>query len=103
MSKSHQPGRREFLKRGSFAAAAGLLGLGLGAKAATHRHAADGPNQHNMLLVGREAVFLSHLPMFTAPASSPLTATRSSSKRPSRRRGPTPRPSTPKTAAGTRP
>ena len=67
MSKSHQTDRREFLKRGSFAAAAGLLGLG--AKAETHRHAADEPNQHNMLIVGREAVFLSHLPMFTAPGS----------------------------------
>ena len=67
MSKSHQSGRREFLKHGSFAAAAGLLGLGLGAKAETHRHAADAPNTHNMLIVGREAVFLSHLPMFTAP------------------------------------
>jgi hypothetical protein len=62
-------GRREFLKHSSFAAAVGLLGLGLGAKAETHRHGAapDEPNQHNMLIVGRESVFLSHLPMFTAP------------------------------------
>lgn len=69
MSKSHQRryDRREFLKHGSFAAAAGLLGLGLGAKAATHRHADDAPNTHNMLVVGRETVFLSHLPMFNAP------------------------------------
>lgn len=67
MSKSHQrrPGRREFLKYGSFAAAAGLFGLR--AKAETHRHADDAPNTHNMLIVGRETVFLSHLPMFTAP------------------------------------
>jgi len=67
MSKSHQrrPGRREFLKYSSFAAAAGLLGLRT--KAETHRHADDAPNTHNMLIVGREAVFLSHLPMFTAP------------------------------------
>jgi hypothetical protein len=70
MSKSHQTGRREFLKHGSFAAAAGLLALGLGAKAETHRHAPDEPNQHNMLIVGREAVFLSHLPMFSAPGSN---------------------------------
>lgn len=71
MSKSQQiqPDRREFLKLGSCAAAAGLLGLGLGARAETHRHAADEPNQHNMLVVGREAVFLSHLPMFSAAGS----------------------------------
>jgi hypothetical protein len=69
MSKSHQrqTGRREFLKHGSFAAAAGLISLGLRARAETHRHADDAPNTHNMLIVGREAVFLSHLPMFTAP------------------------------------
>ena len=71
MSKSNLPqsGRREFLKHGSFAAAAGLLGLGLRAKAETHRHADDEPNTHNMLIVGREAVFLSHLPMFNDRAN----------------------------------
>ena len=67
MSKSQlgQTGRREFLMHGSFAAAAVLLGLR--AKAETHRHADDAPNTHNMLIVGRESAFLSHLPMFTAP------------------------------------
>jgi hypothetical protein len=71
MSKSQQrrTGRREFLRHGSFAAAAGLLGLGRGAKAETHRHADDAPDVHNMLIVGRESVFLSHLPMFTTPRS----------------------------------
>ena len=69
MSKSHQTGRREFLKHGSFAAAAGLLCLGLRTKAETHRHAEDEPNTHNMLIVGREAVFLSHLPMFNERAN----------------------------------
>jgi hypothetical protein len=68
MSKStqRQTCRREFLKHGSFAAAAVLLGLGRRAGAEAHRHAAapDDPNTHNMLIVGREAVFLSHLPMF---------------------------------------
>jgi hypothetical protein len=71
MSKSNQSqtGRREFLRLSSFAMAAGLLGRGLGAGAVTHHHTSggDGPNVHNMLIVGREAVFLSHLPMFTAP------------------------------------
>ena len=71
MSKTSpgRSGRREFLKHSSFAAAAGLLGLSLRAAAETHHHgsAADAPNTHNMLIVGREAVFLSHLPMFTAP------------------------------------
>jgi hypothetical protein len=65
MSKSYHAGRRVFLKHGSLAAAAGLLGLK--ARAETHRHPDDEPTQHNMLIVGREAVFLSHLPMFTAP------------------------------------
>ena len=70
MSKTSagQTGRRDFLKHSSFALAAGLMGLGLRAEAGTHHHgAADTPNVHNMLIVGREAVFLSHLPMFTAP------------------------------------
>lgn len=71
MSKSpqRQTGRREFLKHGSFAAAAGLLGLGRRPRAATDRHGAapDEANTHNMLIVGRESVFLSHLPMFNDP------------------------------------
>ncbi len=63
-----QTGRRDFLKHGSFALAAGLLGLGLRPEAgARHHGAADAPNVHNMLIVGRETAFLSHLPMFTAP------------------------------------
>jgi hypothetical protein len=72
MSKTSpgQTGRREFLKHTSFATAAGLLGLGLRAEAWTnhpHHHGAapDAPETHNMLIVGRQAVFLSHLPMFS--------------------------------------
>jgi hypothetical protein len=55
--------------------AAGLAGFGLWAETETaaeaeskHRSAIrDEPNTHNMLIVGQETVFLSHLPMFTSP------------------------------------
>jgi len=59
-------GRRKFL-RSSANAAIGLGVLGLGPKAnAVHlnRRFADTPATHNMLLVGEQAAYLSHLPMF---------------------------------------
>ncbi|HEY2972919.1 MAG TPA: twin-arginine translocation signal domain-containing protein [Pyrinomonadaceae bacterium] len=58
--------RREFLKR-SATAAAGLGCLSLGLKAQpplTVRPAQDSAGTHNMLVVGEQTVFLSHLPMF---------------------------------------
>ena len=71
MSKTsqHRTGRREFLKDSSIVIAAGFLGFGLQARAETnHRFfVADEPHVHNMLIVGQESIFLSHLPMFTAP------------------------------------
>ncbi|MDX6272455.1 MAG: hypothetical protein QOD28_3678 [Acidobacteriota bacterium] len=71
MSKTNQPptSRREFFKNCSTAIAAGFLGLGFRAEGETHHHnvVADAPNVHNMLIVGQESVFLSHLPMFNAP------------------------------------
>lgn len=58
--------RRKFL-RNSANAAIGLGVLGCGPKAnavyLTHRFA-DTPNTHNMLLVGEQTAYLSHLPMF---------------------------------------
>lgn len=68
MSKINQlTNRRDFLKT-SVAAAAGLGCLSLGLKA---QHAmlnqlpgADAANTHNMMVVGTETVYISHLPMF---------------------------------------
>lgn len=59
-------GRRHFLEHG-VAAAIGLGILDVGADAAfggAQPQEEDAPNVHNMLVVGDEAVFLSHLPMF---------------------------------------
>jgi hypothetical protein len=71
MSKTNQSqtSRREFLTYSSVAIVAGFLGYGLRAEAETmHRMSGvDEPNVHNMLIVGQETVFLSHLPMFSAP------------------------------------
>ena len=55
-------GRRQFLKHTGYAACA-VSGLALSADA-TAGVAQDAPNLHNMLVVGEQAVFLSHLPMF---------------------------------------
>ncbi len=62
--------RREFLKNSVAAAVgAGCLGRGFNAEAkpASHPHHPDGAAVHNMLIVGQQTVFLSHLPMFRAP------------------------------------
>jgi hypothetical protein len=56
-------GRRQFLSRGIVTTlAAGTVDFATVARA-FHR-AEDEPNFHNMLLIGEEAAFLSHLPMF---------------------------------------
>ena len=71
MSKTsqHRTSRREFLKTGSTALAVGFLGRGLRGEARTNHHLSvmDGPHVHNMLIVGQESIFLTHLPMFVAP------------------------------------
>jgi hypothetical protein len=67
MSKTKQHhNRRDFLKNSAFAA----IGLGClgslsraGAMLLQHAHA-DGKGTHNMLVVGEQTVYLSHLPMF---------------------------------------
>jgi hypothetical protein len=60
--------RRRFLEGSAFA----TLGLAFG-----NLQVPDGPNQHNMLVVGEQTVFLSHLPMFQAgsPEDSALDKT----------------------------
>src|SRR5215510_8795956 len=59
MMKAYVDGvdRRGFLKHGAFATL-GLAAIRVGLPAE------DAPNQHNMLVVGEQTVFLSHLPMF---------------------------------------
>jgi len=59
-------GRRGFLKSGALATV-GLAAIGVGEREVHASPAAppeDAPNQHNMLVVGEQTVFLSHLPMF---------------------------------------
>jgi hypothetical protein len=67
MNKMNQGNnRREFLER-SATAAAGLGCLSLGLKAqplVMTRPPQDKPGTHNMLVVGEQTVYLSHLPMF---------------------------------------
>lgn len=66
--------RRQFLKQtGSAVCAVSGFALAMGATAAL---AEDQPNVHNMLVVGEQTIFLSHLPMFDG-LNSPKTAFRS--------------------------
>jgi hypothetical protein len=64
--RTDERGRRTFLKNGCIAAAgvicftAGLRGAASQTSAPSEDHAAT----HNMLVVGHDAIFLSHLPMF---------------------------------------
>jgi hypothetical protein len=59
--------RREFLKNSVTAAAGiGFLGLGMRAQALSIVPPLDGPGTHNMMVVGEQTVYLSHLPMFDA-------------------------------------
>ena len=54
-------GRRQFLK-GSEPCLVAMGGLLLGRETPA-QSAEDAPNTHNMLVFGRQAIFLSHLPM----------------------------------------
>ncbi|MGH9930531.1 MAG: hypothetical protein ACREA9_15070, partial [Pyrinomonadaceae bacterium] len=57
--------RREFLKSGATAAVGlGCLSLGLKAAPLITSQPQDRPRTHNMLVVGEQTVYLSHLPMF---------------------------------------
>jgi hypothetical protein len=61
--------RREFLKDSAAAlVGGGCLGYILNAEAqpASHSKHMDPPKEHNMLIVGQQTIFLSHLPMFSA-------------------------------------
>jgi hypothetical protein len=58
----HRAGRREFLRTSTIAL--GLGGLAWHLEVPVAAAAEDAPNTHNMLLVGEQAAFLSHLPMF---------------------------------------
>src|SRR6185503_4620322 len=84
MSESKTTDRRQFLKD----SAAAVIGLGAlpfvlkshlratshrsivsqpDMRAVSFRSNLDEPNIHNMLMVGQQTVFLSHLPMFRSP------------------------------------
>src|SRR5881397_2772784 len=68
MKKAHTGdcGRREFLKRGGIAVV-GITCFGVGRQGADAEitpSPEDPPTVHNMLVVGQDTVFLSHLPMF---------------------------------------
>jgi hypothetical protein len=65
-------GQQRFLL-GIFAAALALLWAG-GQETgfAAGQHVADHPATHNMLVVGEEAVYLSHLPMFQEEGKPPM-------------------------------
>jgi hypothetical protein len=60
-----EPNRREFVQ-GSLAAAFGAAcgNVELLASNKTYALIEDEPNTHNMMIVGEQAIFLSHLPMF---------------------------------------
>jgi hypothetical protein len=63
----NEANRREFLKNSATAAAGlGLLTLGLKAQPFIAPLPQDRPGTHNMLVVGEQTVYLSHLPMFEA-------------------------------------
>src|SRR5258705_10988364 len=62
-------GRREFLKGGAIIVIGGFINRGLRAEALdkTASKFLDEATVHNMLVVGQENIFLSHLPMFSTP------------------------------------
>lgn len=68
--------RRRFLLGVSLTAALAVLTMLLGGPRGTTRAAAqpvtDGPNTHNMVVLGEETVFLSHLPMFQQRGEPPM-------------------------------
>ena len=62
------------MKRFPLAVSTAVLGLaisGAGGSAAAQQ-AADHPATHNMLMIGEETVYLSHLPMFQEPGEPPM-------------------------------
>jgi hypothetical protein len=64
--------RREFLKDSATAlVGGGRFGYVFNTEAqpASHSRHLDQPRQHNMLIVGQQTVFLSHLPVFKGPTS----------------------------------
>ena len=65
MNNSHKIDHRLFLKHLCAAAAtAALIGSALKAETPAAGTQEDPPNTHNMLVFGKKAVYLSHLPMF---------------------------------------
>src|SRR4030095_3013490 len=65
MNDLYEIDRRLFLTQLCAVAATGaLIGSTLKAETPAAGTQEDAPNTHNMLVVGTEAVFLSHLPMF---------------------------------------
>ena len=65
MNDSYEINRGLFLTQlCAVVATAALIGSTLKAETAAAGTQEDAPNTHNMLVVGTEAVFLSHLPMF---------------------------------------
>jgi hypothetical protein len=64
--RTDEGGRRTFVKNGCIAAV-GLICFATGMRGAdsqTNASAEDHPATHNMLVVGHDTIFLSHLPMF---------------------------------------
>ena len=64
--RSDEGSRRTFVKSGCIAAV-GVICLAAGTRGAdsqTHASPEDHPATHNMLVVGQDSIFLSHLPMF---------------------------------------
>ncbi|MFN0120771.1 MAG: hypothetical protein ACKV2V_09745 [Blastocatellia bacterium] len=63
-------GRRNFLRHSLTAGVAGLFGLwSADTTPARPLVVVDQPATHNMLIVGQQTVFLSHLPMFSEPGA----------------------------------
>ena len=63
--RTDEGGRRTFVKNGCIAVGLICFAAGMrGADSQTSASAEDHPATHNMLVVGHDTIFLSHLPMF---------------------------------------
>ena len=63
--RTDEGGRRTFVKNGCIAVGLICFAAGMrGADSQTNASAEDHPATHNMLVVGHDTIFLSHLPMF---------------------------------------